>query len=498
MSSGPESRAAAAGAAKTTQELDLLESILQRDMKARDDETRATAETALKRFVDDVMERLPTAKVAGGSHAILTKRIAELDRLLSAQVNAILHHPEFQKLEASWRGLKYLVSESETDNTLKIRMLDASKEELLKDFSRAVEFDQSALFKKIYEEEFGTYGGDPFGALIGDYEFSRSNQDVELLRHMSKVAASAHAPFISAASAKMFDWDSFAELPIPRDVEKIFSGADSVKWQSFRETEDSRYVALTLPHILIREPYTKGDHRVETFVFEEDVDGTDHSKYLWSNAAYAFGTRLTEAFARYGWCAAIRGEENGGKVSNLPVHNFLTEEGGKAMKCPTEINITDRREAELSKAGFIPLVHKKNSDFAVFFGAQSCHKPPKYNTDDAKANAALGARIPYIMATSRIAHYLKAIGRAKIGSFTSQAELQRYLNDWIQDYVLSIDTADDEQKARRPLRAAEIRVVEVAGKPGSYEAVAYLQPHYQLEELTVSLRLVAKIPEAKQ
>ncbi|HYY15192.1 MAG TPA: type VI secretion system contractile sheath large subunit, partial [Gammaproteobacteria bacterium] len=414
--------------------------------------------------------------------------------LLSRQLNEIMHHPEFQKLEASWRGLHYLVQQSETSTMLKLRVLNVSKSDLLKDLERAVEFDQSALFKKVYEEEFGMFGGAPFGALIGDYEFGRHPQDMALIDQISHVAAAAHAPFIAAANPHLFNLESYAELAGPRDLAKIFDTVEYVKWKSFRESEDSRYVGLTLPHILMRLPYGPDTKPVEAFDFKEDVDGRDHSKYLWGNAAYAFATRLTDAFAKYGWCAAIRGVEGGGLVEGLPAHTFMTDEGEVALKCPTEIAITDRREKELSDLGFIPLVHCKGTDYAAFFGAQSSQKAKKYDTDAANANARLSTQLQYIMATSRFAHYLKAIMRDKIGAFMTRQNCQDYLNRWITNYVLLDDNAGQAAKARFPLRQARVDVSEVPGKPGVYKAVAFLRPHFQLDELTVSLRLVADLP----
>jgi type VI secretion system protein ImpC len=369
-----------------------------------------------------------------------------------------------------------------------------SKNDLLKDLERASEFDQSALFKKVYEEEFGMFGGAPFGALIGDYEFGRHPQDMALLDQISHVAAAAHAPFIAAASPQLYNLESFTDLGAPRDLAKIFDTVEYVKWKSFRESEDSRYVGLTLPHILLRLPYGPETVPVEAFNFKEDVDGKDHSKYLWGNASYAFATRLTEAFAKYSWCAAIRGVEGGGLVEGLPTHTFMTDDGEVALKCPTEIAITDRREKELSDLGFIPLVHCKGTDYAAFFGAQSSQKAKKYDTDSANANARLSTQLQYILATSRFAHYLKAIMRDKIGSFMTRQNCQDYLNRWITNYVLLDDNASQAAKAQYPLREARIDVSEVRGKPGVYRAVAFLKPHFQLDELTVSLRLVAELP----
>jgi type VI secretion system protein ImpC len=474
------------------QEESLLERIIDEGRIGRDEEQREQSRKQITTLVEEVMKG--TVRVSKDIEATINARIADIDELLSRQLNEIMHASEFQRLEASWRGLHYLVHQSETSTMLKIRVFNVSKTDLLKDLERASEFDQSALFKKVYEEEYGMFGGAPFGALIGDYEFGRHPQDMALLDQISHVAAAAHAPFIAAASPRLYNLESFTDLGAPRDLAKIFDTVEYVKWKSFRESEDSRYVGLTLPHILLRLPYGPETVPVEAFNFKEDVDGKDHSKYLWGNASYAFATRLTEAFAKYSWCAAIRGVEGGGLVEGLPTHTFMTDDGEVALKCPTEIAITDRREKELSDLGFIPLVHCKGTDYAAFFGAQSSQKAKKYDTDSANANARLSTQLQYILATSRFAHYLKAIMRDKIGSFMTRQNCQDYLNRWITNYVLLDDNASQAAKAQYPLREARIDVSEVRGKPGVYRAVAFLKPHFQLDELTVSLRLVAELP----
>ncbi|MGI8787335.1 MAG: type VI secretion system contractile sheath large subunit [Pyrinomonadaceae bacterium] len=475
-----------------TQEVGLLDQILTEGRMARDDFQKERAKDMIGSFVSQVMSGELT--LSKNMDVAINARIAEIDRLVTTQMNEIMHNEEFQKLEGSWRGLHHLVKNSLTGTQLKIRVMSVSKKDLLKDFERALEFDQSSLFKKIYEEEYGTFGGAPYGALIGDYEFGNHPQDMALLESLSQVAAAAHAPFLSAASPELFGWDTFGEMTEVRDVSKIFDRTEYAKWRSFRESEDSRYVGLTLPHVLGREPYGAATKPTETFNFEEDVDGTDHKKYLWSNAAYALGTRLTEAFSMHGWCVAIRGVEGGGLVQGLPTHTFETDEGEVAMKCPTEVAITDRREKEFADNGFIPLVHCKGTDYAAFFAAQSANKAKKYDTDDANANARLSSQLQYIFAVSRFAHYLKSMMRDKIGSFMSRQEAQTFLNRWITGYVLENDVAPAAQKAKYPLREARIDVAEVPGKPGAYRAVAFLRPHFQLDELSVSLRLVANLP----
>jgi type VI secretion system protein ImpC len=430
------------------------------------------------------------------------RAIAAIDRKVSKQLNAIMHNPKFTKLEGSWRGLNHLVMNSETGTGLKIRVLNITKRELNRDLTKAVEFDQSQLFKKIYENEFGTPGGEPYGALIGDYEWSNHPDDVDTLRLMSNIAAGAFAPFISAAGAQMFGFSDWTELSKPRDLAKIFETAEYAKWRSFRESEDSRFVSLVMPRVIARLPYGSATKPVDEFNYEEapfDANGAalpmGHHDYCWMNAAYTMGTRLTSAFAQYGFCTAIRGAEGGGKVEGLPAHVFTSDDGDTDAKCPTEIGITDRREFELSNQGFLPLCHYKNTDYAVFFGAQSCQKPKKYDRPEATANAAISARLPYLMATSRFAHFLKVMARDKIGSFMEASDVERWLNRWITNYVNTNENAGQEMKAKFPLREASVEVKEIPGKPGSYNAVAYMRPWLQMEELSTSMRMVARIPQ---
>lgn len=439
----------------------------------------------------------------------INKRIAVLDQEVDEGLNKVMHDEHFCTLERSWRGLHYLVSRAETGTMLKLRLLNATRDEIQKDLERAVEFDQSVQFKKIYEEEYGTFGGSPYSVLIGDYEFGRSPQDINWLEKMSNVAAAAHAPFIAAASPQMFDLDSFEDLGNPRDLAKIFESSELTKWRGFRDTEDSRYVALCLPHFLLRSPYgkdtlpdEKGEDQKQKITgripadevdFQEEVDG-QAKDYCWGNAAYALAERITNAFALYKWTAAIRGVEGGGLVEGLPAVNFRTEEGDTVLKCPTEVAITDRREKELNDLGFITLVHRKNTDHAAFFGGQTSQKPKVYQDPQATANARLSSQLPYVMAASRFAHYIKAMMRDKVGSFMTKENVADYLNKWIADYVLLDDRASQSSKASYPLREARIDVEDVVGKPGVYKAVVYLRPHFQLDELTASIRLVAELP----
>ena len=480
-------------ATETTAEKGLLDQIVDEGRLARDPQARERGRDLVKNFVAQFLEGSMT--LSRDSEAMINSRIAQIDHLISLQLNEVMHHPTFQKLEASWRGLKYLLDRSETSEMLKLKVFNCSKKELLRDLQRASEFDQSSMFKKVYEEEFGVFGGHPFGALVGDYEFGKSPEDMELLEKVSQVAAAAHAPFVTGASASMFNLDSFTELGAPRDMTKIFDTTEYAKWKSFRASEDSRYVALAMPHILMREPYGKKTRPVEEFDYEENVTGTDHDKYLWGNAAWALASRITESFARYNWCATIRGVEGGGKVEGLTVHNFETDEGDIAMKCPTEVTITDRREKELADLGFVPLVHCKNTDYAAFFSVQSAQKAKLYDTDAANANARLSSNLSYILAVSRFAHYLKAMMRDKIGSYMSRGECEAFLNRWISGYVVDTASAAPSMKAKYPLAEARVDVMEIPGKPGAYRAVAFLKPHFQLDELTVSMRLVADLPQ---
>lgn len=471
-----------------------FEKLLNEEFKPKSEEAGKAVQGAVKTLLTQAMENVSLIK--NDSITTIEGIIAELDKKLSEQVNAIIHHEEFQNLESSWRGLSYLVNNTTTSESLKIRVFNISKNELSKTLKKykGTAWDQSPIFKKIYEDEYGTAGGEPFGALIGDFYFNHTAPDVELLKSMAQIAAAAHAPFISAADPSIMNLDSWQDLANPRDLSKIFTTPEYASWRSFRESEDSKYVALTLPKVLSRTPYGATTNPVEEFDFTEDTGSGNSAKYSWMNAAYAMGVNINRAFAEYGWCARIRGAESGGMVESLPTHTFPTDDGGVAMKCPTEIAITDRREAELSKNGFLPLVHWKNTDYAVFIGGQTVNKPQEYDNPDATSNAALSARLPYIFATSRFAHYLKCIVRDKIGSFKERVDMEHWLSDWISNYVTSDPNASEEVKAKYPLSESKVTVEEVDGQPGYYNATFYLRPHYQLEGLTSSLRLVSKIP----
>lgn len=475
-------------------------SLLEQAVQATRQTERSEAERLLKTFADQALQG-----VVSWDHNLgksIDQAIEGIDQLISKQVSQVIHNNEFQTLEGSWRGLNYLVKNTVINKDLKIRVLNAGKKVVARDLEKASDFDQSQLFKKLYEEEYGTPGGSPYGALIGDYEINNTAPDIDFMRNISGIAAAAFCPFIAAAGPKMLGLDSWEELAKPTDLDKIFASSEYARWSGFRDTEDSRFVSLVLPRTLARMPYGENGKPVDSFHFEEmelDKNGkakkAEHNKFCWMNTSYVMGARLTNAFSNFGWCTAIRGAESGGKVTNLNTHSFISDDGDIDMKCPTEIGITDRREAELSRQGFLPLSHYKDTDYAVFFGAQTTQRPKQYDDPDATANAEVSARLPYLMATARIAHYLKVIARDKIGSFMERQEVENWLNNWIVNYVNSNPESGQLLKSRFPLADAKIMVKEIPGKPGAFNAVAWLRPWLQLEELTTSLRLVAKIPE---
>ncbi|KPF77847.1 EvpB family type VI secretion protein [alpha proteobacterium AAP81b] len=486
---------AAGGAATVTETVSLLDQAIS-----------VTKQTEPSR-VEELMRTLANEAMGGTVQfnknltVTLREAIAKIDEQISEQLSVIMHAEKFKTMEGSWRGLNYLVKNSEIGEGLKVQMLNVTKKELANDLAKAVDFDQSQTYKKIYEEQFGMAGGQPFSVLLGDYYFGKTSDDTELLTNISSVAAAGFCPFVSAASAQVFGMDSYTELLNPMDMKQLFETADYLKWNGFRSSEDSRFVTLTMPRVLARVPYGRDTKKVEGFDFEEaprDAAGNAkplaHDDYCWMNASYALVARMTAAHAEYGWTTAIRGAEGGGKVTNLPTHVFHSDDGDLDAKCPTEIGITDRREKELSDLGFLPLCHYKNTDYSVFFGAQTMQKPKKYDRPEATANAAISARLPYIMATSRFAHYLKVMARDKIGSFMEASDCETWLNRWIKNYVNASEGAGQESRAKYPLREAKIEVKEVPGSPGSFSAVAHLRPWLQFEELTTSMRLVAKIP----
>ncbi|MGC3967834.1 MAG: type VI secretion system contractile sheath large subunit [Pirellulales bacterium] len=481
--------------ATTTTELSDFSNLLQREFKPQSDSAKGAIESAVKTLAAQVLDK--TSLISDDALASISAIIAAIDKKLTQQVNEIIHHADFQQLEGAWRGLHYLVNNTETDEQLKIKVFNVSKKELgktLKKF-KGTAWDQSPIFKKVYEEEYGQFGGEPYGCLVADYHFDHSPPDVALLQEMMQICAAAHSPLITGAAPSVMQMETWQELSNPRDLTKIFSTPEYAAWRSLRESEDSRYLGLCMPRFLSRIPYGAKTSPVEEFDFEEDCEGGNHSKYTWTNAAYAMATNITRAFKLYGWCTTIRGIESGGAVEGLPTHTFPSDDGGVDMKCPTEIAIADRREAELAKAGFMPLIHKKNSDFAAFIGAQSLQKPQEYDDPNATANANLAARLPYLFATCRFAHYLKCMVRDKVGSYQDQKSLETWLQNWISRYVEpNPSVASQDDKARRPLAEAKVQVEEDPSNPGYYKSKFFLRPHYQLEGLTVSLRLVSKLP----
>jgi len=492
-----EQEAQVEGAEGAVEEGDFA-SLLNKEFKPRTDNAKTAIEAAVGTLAQQALAN--ASLISEDVLASVESMIAEIDKKLSEQINLIIHHDEYQKLESAWRGLHHLVNNTETDETLKIRVMPISKKDLhktLRKFKGAA-WDQSPIFKKLYEEEFGQFGGEPYGCLVGDYHFNQSPPDVELLGEMAKIAAAAHAPFITGADPSLMQFESWQEMANPRDLTKITSTPEYAAWNSLRKSEDSKYLGLAMPRFLARQPYGANSNPVEEFAFEEDVGNAESENFSWANAAYGMATNINRSFKEYGWCSRIRGVESGGTVENLPTHTFPTDDGGVDMKCPTEIGISDRREAELAKSGLMPLIHRKNTDMAAFIGAQSLHAPAEYDDPDATANAALGARLPYLFATCRFAHYLKCMVRDKVGSYKSRDDMQRYLQSWVEQYVdYTADVSSEEEKARKPLAAAEVVVEEDEANPGYYRSKFFLRPHYQLEGLSVSLRLVSKLPSEK-
>jgi type VI secretion system protein ImpC len=491
-----EATAAEAGAVQT-EEMD-FSALLNKEFKPRTDTAKTAVESAVKTLAQQALAN--TSLVSDDVLNSIEAMVAEIDRKLSEQINAIIHNEEYQQLESAWRGLHHLVNNSETDEMLKIRVMNISKKDLGKTLRKfkGTAWDQSPIFKKLYEEEFGQFGGEPYGCLVGDYHFNHSAPDVELLGEMAKVAAASHAPFITGADPSLMQFESWQELSNPRDLTKITSTPEYAAWNSLRNSEDSKYLGLCMPRFLGRRPYGANTNPVEEFAFEEDVGRAESENFSWVNAAYGMATNINRSFKEYGWCSRIRGVESGGTVDNLPTHTFPTDDGGVDMKCPTEIGISDRREAELAKSGMMPLIHRKNTDMAAFIGAQSLHRPAEYDDPDATANANLAARLPYLFATCRFAHYLKCMVRDKVGSYKSRDDMQKYLQKWITQYVDGDPANSSEStKAQKPLAAADVVVEEVEGNPGYYASKFFLKPHYQLEGLSVSLRLTSKLPSEK-
>jgi type VI secretion system protein ImpC len=480
-------------------EADQFAELLHKQFRPKTDRARAEVERAVQTLAEQALRE--TTVVSDDVVGTIKAIIAEIDKKLTDQVNLILHNERFQQLESAWRGLHYLVNNTETDEMLKIRVLNVSKKDLGKTLKKykGASWDQSPIFKKLYEQEYGQLGGEPYGCLVGDYHFDHTPGDVELLGQMSQVAAAAHAPFIAGAGPTLMGMDSWQELANPRDLGKIFAAPDYAAWRSLRESDDAKYLGLAMPRFLARIPYGAKTDPVEEFDFEEETGGGDSSRYCWANSAYAMAVNINRSFKMYGWCSSIRGVESGGAVEGLPVHTFPSDDGGVDMKCPTEIAISDRREAELANCGLMPLIHRKNTDVAAFIGAQSLQKPQEYTDPDATANARIAARLPYLFASSRFAHFLKCMVRDKVGSFKERADMERYLSDWIKGYVLpNPESAGERSRAEKPLAGAEVTVSEIEGNPGYYAAKFYLRPHYQLEGVSVTMSLVSRLPSQKK
>jgi type VI secretion system protein ImpC len=475
--------------------VDEFASLLKQSFKPRTERAATEVDNAITTLAKQALAN--TEVISDDVLDTINDIIARLDQQLSAQVNEIMHAPEFQAVESAWRGLHYLTSNSETDSGLKIKVMNVSKSELLGEFRRysGAKWDQSPFFKQVYEAEFGQLGGQPYGALVGDYYFDHTAHNVALLRDIGKVAAAAHCPFIASAEPGLLNLDTWSDLVNPRDLGKIFDAPDYAAWRSLRDSDNARYVALCLPRVLAREPFGEKSVKVEDFSFEEETDGHDGNKYAWMNAAYAMAANINRAFKEYGWTVRIRGVQSGGEVANLPLHTFPTDDGSVDMKCPTEIAISDRREAELSKAGLIPLIHRKNSDKAVFIGAQSLYRPKKMDTDEATASQNLSARLPYMFACSRFAHYLKCMVRDMIGENYDRNQLQTRLQTWIMRYVDGDPTNSTFLvKAQKPLAGAKVDVFEDPENPGFYSANFFIQPHFQLEGMNIGMSLVSKLP----
>jgi type VI secretion system protein ImpC len=498
MAEAKTQEAAQAGATAPAEQ-DNFASLLQKEFRPKTDRARDEVERAVRTLAEQALRE--TAVVSDDVVGTIKAIIAEIDAKLTEQINGILHHQRFQQVESAWRGLHYLVTNTETDTMLKIKVMNISKSEAAKTLRKykGSSWDQSPLFKTLYEAEYGQLGGEPYGTLVGDYYFDHTPGDVEMLGQMAQIAAASHSPFIAAAGPGLMAMESWQELANPRELGRIFAAPDYAGWRSLRESEDAKYVGLALPRFLARLPYGAKTNPVEEFEFEEDATGGDHSKYTWANAAYAMAVNINRSFKSYGWCSSIRGVESGGLVEGLPVHTFPSDDGGVDMKCPTEIAISDRREAELANCGLMPLIHRKNTDTAAFIGAQSLQKPTEYNDPDATANARIAARLPYLYATCRFAHYLKCMVRDKVGSFKERRDMERYLSDWIKDYVIANpENAGEQLRAEKPLAGAEVKVEEIEGNPGYYSARFYLRPHYQLEGVNVTLSLVSRLPSQRQ
>jgi len=478
---------------QTTEAPSLLDEIVTATKLKPKDEAYSLAKKGVEALIAQLVE--PGRKVEKVSKATVDEMIAEIDKKLSLQVDAILHHPEFQKLESSWRSLNFLVDKTDFRENIRLELLNVSKEDLLEDFEDAPEITKSGLYKTVYTAEYGQFGGKPYGNIIADYEFGPGPQDIKLLQYVASVASMSHAPFIAAAGPEFFGLEDFNGLPNVKDLKSTFEGPQYIKWNSFRESEDSRYVSLTLPRFLLRLPYGPDTKPVKTFNYEEDVSAS-HEDYLWGNTAFAFATRITDSFAKYRWCTNIIGPLGGGAVEDLPVHQFESM-GAIQTKIPTEVLVSDRREFELAEEGFISLAMRKGSDNACFFSANSVQKPKSFGISpegkEAQLNYKLGTEMPYMFVANRLAHYLKVIQRENIGSWKERTDLDRELNAWIRQYIADQDNPSAETRSRRPLRQAQITVEDVEGEPGWYRVGLKVRPHFKYMGAYFTLSLVGKL-----
>jgi type VI secretion system protein ImpC len=488
-----EQEKAGAPEAKTVEQSSLIEEIVQATKLKPTDEAYGITKKGVEALITQLME--PGREVARVTKAVLDGLVAEIDKKLSLQVDAVLHHSDFQKMESAWKSLKFLVDRTDFRENVKLEFLNVNKEDLLSDFEDSPEVPKSGLYKTVYTREYGQFGGQPYAAMVGNYEFSAGTQDVKLLQYMAGVASMAHTPFIAAASARFFGIEDFKELPNLRDLKPIFEGPQYAKWQSFRGSEDARYVGLVLPRFLLRLPYGPDTQPVKSFHYQEDVSG-GHEQYLWGNAAFAFTSRLTDSFAKYRWCANIIGPAGGGAVEDLPLHQFEAM-GEVQTKIPTEILVSERREFELAEEGFIALTMRKGSDNAAFFSANSVQKAKFFGISkegkEAELNYKLGMQLPYMFIISRLAHYLKVIQRENIGTWKERTDLERELNEWIRQYVSDMESPMPGVRSRRPLRQAEVTVEDVDGEPGWYRVGLKVRPHFKYMGAYFTLSLVGKL-----
>jgi type VI secretion system protein ImpC len=488
-----EAQGEGAASAQTLEGKSLLDEILAETKMQPGDEAYEVAKAGVQAFIAELVQ--PKREGEKVDKALVDAMIAEIDAKLSRQVDEILHHAEFQKLESAWRGLKFVVDRVNFRENIKVEMLNVSKEDLLTDFEDAPEIPKSGLYKIVYSAEYGQFGGKPYGLLVGNYDFGPGPQDISLLQNLGAVATMAHAPFVSATSPSFFGLNNFVDIPNLKDLQALFEGPQYTKWQSFRESEDSRYVALTMPRFLLRLPYGSSTVPVKAFNYEEQVVG-EHEKYCWGNSSFAFATRVADSFAKYRWCPNIIGPQAGGTVEDLPLHQYESM-GEIQTKCPTETLLTERREYELSEQGFIGLTFRKDSDNACFFSANSCQKAKYFGQSDegraAELNYRLGTQLPYLFIICRLAHYIKVLQREQIGSWKERADLERELNKWIGQYVADQEVVSAEIRSRRPLRQAKIEVTDVPGNAGWYKVDMKVRPHFKYMGSFFTLGLVGKL-----